>query len=174
MKYILILLLAVSFSVTIDAQNDAISKFFGNYMEDDDFTSVYISPKMFQMISKLDLSNTDDPDAKATMEMIKDIRGLRILTSEKNPLVLYKEAISKFSTSEYEVLMTVKDGGENVRFWIKETDNTINELLLLVGGKDEFVLLSFIGKIDLNKIAKLSQSIDIKGAEHLEKVKGKK
>ena len=166
--------MTVTFSVSMNAQNDAISRFFGNYMENDDFTSVYISPKMFQMISKLDLSDENDPDAKATMEMIKDIKGLRILTSEKNPMALYKEAMHKFNTSDYEVLMSVKDEGENVRFWIKEADNVVNELLLLVGGKDEFVLLSFVGNIDLNKISKLAGSIDVKGAKYLEEVKGKK
>lgn len=172
MKYIMIFLMVFGFANTINAQDDAISRFFSNYMDSDDFTSVYISPKMFSMISKLDL-NSDDPDAKATLEMIKDIKGLRILTSEKNPLLLYKEAIQKFKTSEYETLMSVKDGGENVRFWIKESNNKIDELLLLVGGKDEFVLLSFVGDIDLNKISKLANSIDVKGAEYLGKVKGK-
>lgn len=173
MKYIMVFFLAIGFATSMTAQDDAISRFFSNYMEDDDFTSVYISPKMFQMISKLDLDNIDDPDAQATIDMIKDIKGLRILTSQKNPMDLYKEAMQKFRTSEYETLMSVKDGGENVRFWIKETDNYISELLLLVGGKDEFVLLSFVGKIDLNKISKLANSIDVKGAEYLDKVKAK-
>ena len=46
----------------------------------------------------------------------------------------------------------------------------INELLLLVGGKDEFVMVSFIGNIDLNKISKLAKVLDVEGAEHLDKL----
>ncbi|MBK7637736.1 MAG: DUF4252 domain-containing protein [Saprospiraceae bacterium] len=55
----------------------------------------------------------------------------------------------------------------------KEANGTINELLLLVGGKTEFVMMSFVGNIDLNKIAKLAKKLDIDGAEHLDKVRKK-
>lgn len=168
MKYLMIFLIAISFSIHSQAQGDAISTFFSDYMEDDDFTSIYIGNKMFDMISKLDLEDSENQEA---IDMLKDIKGLRILTSEKRPMELYKEAMTKFNTSNYEVLMSVKSEGDNVRFWIQEKNNVINELLLLVGGEDDFVLLSFLGKIDLNKIQKLSNKIDIKGAEHLKDIR---
>jgi len=168
MKYLMIFLIAISFSIHSQAQGDAISTFFSDYMEDDDFTSIYIGNKMFDMISKLDLEDSENQEA---IDMLKDIKGLRILTSEKRPMELYKEAMTKFNTSNYEVLMSVKSEGENVRFWVQEKNNVINELLLLVGGEDDFVLLSFLGKIDLNKIQKLSNKIDIKGAEHLKDIR---
>ncbi len=164
MKYLIFFLVAISFSIQTQAQGDAISNFFSNYMEDDDFTSIYVDNKLFSMISKLDLEDSEDQEA---IDMLKDIKGLRILTSENRPMELYREAMSKFNTSNYESLMSVKSKGENVRFWIRENNNVIDELLLLVGGKDDFVLLSFLGKIDLNKIQKLSNKIDVKGAEHL-------
>ena len=69
--------------------------------------------------------------------------------------------------------MTVRDKESNVRFVTKESNGLISELLLLVGGKDEFVMMSFVGNIDLNKIAKLAKKLDIDGAEHLDKVKKK-
>ena len=67
--------------------------------------------------------------------------------------------------------MTVRDEGENVHFWVKDDcGNIINDLLLLVGGADDLVLLSFVGNIDLKKISKLASSVDIDGLEHLEKL----
>lgn len=154
------------------AQDDAIVKYFNQYMENDNFTSVYISPKMFQMISKIEV---DDPDYNELKPILADIKGLRILVNETEPAKYYNEAIAKINTKEYEVLMTIKDDGENVRFLTKENaQGNISELLLMVGGGDEFVLLSFVGNLDLQKISKLANKLDVKGAEHLDRLEEKK
>ena len=65
------------------------------------------------------------------------------------------------------------DNNENVNFWVKEEGNNISELLLLVGG-DEFVLLSFVGNIDMANISKLANSMDINGMGHLKHIKKEK
>lgn len=168
----------ICFAIPVAAQNDAISKYFNQYVNDENFTVVYISPKMFDMFAKLDiaeLADEGDPEAKVALEVIKDLKGLRILTTEKTPAVYYKEAMSKLNTSGMESLMTVRSKeGENVNFYVKDDGgNIIHELLLLVGG-DEFVMLSFEGNIDLKKIGKLAKMMDVKGASHLEELDKKK
>lgn len=165
MKKIFLLAMVMCFTVIGFSQDDAISKYFEKYMDDEDFTVVYISGRMFSMFADVD---EDDKEAK---EAMKGIKGLRILTTEKDGGDLYKEAIKKFNVSEYEELMRVRDGSENVNFYIKEEGDAIKELLLLVGGKDsDFVMISFIGNINLEKISELSDSMDIDGLEHLEEI----
>lgn len=165
MKKLLFLGLMMIFSVMSFAQDDAISKYFEKYMDDEDFSVVYISGKMFGMFADVD---DDDKEAK---EAMKGIKGLRILSTDKNGYNLYKEAIKKFNVSEYEELMKIRDGKENVNFFIKEEDDIVKELLLLVGGESaDFVMLSFIGNINLKQISELSDSMDIDGLEHLDKV----
>ncbi len=174
MKYVSILIVALHFLATpLVAQGDAISKYFDQYVDDEKFSMVYISPKMFNLIAKLDIDELEDEEAEIIMDMVSDLRGLRVLTTEHNPGKYYKEAISKINTSEYELLMSVRDEDENVRFLVKDEGNVINELLLLVGGDDEFILVSFLGKIDLDKISELSKVIDINGSSHLEKLDNK-
>ena len=53
----LLLLFAGAFSAS--AQNDAITRFFDQYAEDERFTVVYIAPKLFQLAAKIE---TDDED----------------------------------------------------------------------------------------------------------------
>ena len=172
-----LLVLALCFGFTplsitsLKAQEDAISKYFDQYLDDENFTVVYITPKMFQMMSKLNLK---DPEAREIKEVLQDLRGLRILQTEHDPMKFYKEAISKFNVKDYELLMTVRDKDENVRFWTKEKDGIISELLMLVGEKSEFTLISFIGNINLDKISKLANNMKIDGIEHLKDLKDKK
>lgn len=170
MKNILLILLAMFSTAILSAQVDAIEKYFNQYLDDERFTVVYISPKMFNMVAKLDI---EDMDAE-TKELISNLKGLRILTTEINTLAFYNEALKKINTSEYEILMKVRDGDENVHILIKDDGGSrIHELLLLVGGTSDFVLLSFVGDIDLDKISKLANSMDIKGVEHLDKIEKK-
>lgn len=169
-KIFLLLIGSFCLAQAAQAQNDAITRFFEQYMEDERFTVVYIAPKLFSMVGKIE---TDDPEWEKYREVVGDLTGLRVLTTEDSlvdGVALYKEALSKVPASEYSELLTVRDGQENVRIWIKDSGNIINELLLLVGSPDEFVLLSLTGKIDLDKISVLSKNLDIQGAEHLEKV----
>lgn len=151
---------------TTNTSASAIDKYFANYVEDKRFDVVYISPKLFQMIGRLDtkiLDMEDDAEARAILDMAKDLQGLRVLTTNDTPEVFYKEAKSKINTKEYEVLLTVRDkDGDNVEFLIKEANNVIHELLLLSAGPDEFVLLSFMGNLDLNKITRLAKEIEKK------------
>ncbi len=165
LKFLFTTLVFTCFAVFVFAQSNAIDKYFSQYVNDQNFTVVYISPKMFQMIDKLKIDGLDDEEGRAIIEVAKDLRGLRVLTTDVNPMQYYKEAKSKVNTSEYELLMTVRDkDGENVEFFVKEmagsNGNIFEEFFLLVGGTDEFVLVSFVGKIDLAKISKLANSIE--------------
>lgn len=159
-------------SALASAQNDAINRFFATYMDDERFTVVFVSPKMFNIVSKI---SADDPEWEKFREVIGGLKGLRVLAAEaiENGNSLYKEALGKVPAAEYEELVTVRDGKENVRIWVKESGNIINELLLLVGAPDKFTLMSLTGKIDLDKISSLTKGLDFEGVKHLDKLKNK-
>jgi len=149
------------------AQADVIEAYFGAHEDDEDFTIVFISPKMFEMIAKLPSDDMED-EVRA---VIRDLKGLRIMTTEENSLQHYKALSEQLNFSEYEELMKIRDEETNVRIMIKENSlGNISELLLLVGGADDFALISFIGNIDINKIAQLSGTIEINGIEYLDNI----
>ncbi|MBL0100962.1 MAG: DUF4252 domain-containing protein [Saprospiraceae bacterium] len=53
MKSIFSFAIALLFSISTSSQTDAIERFFKDYQDNDNFTVVYVSPKMFQMVSKV-------------------------------------------------------------------------------------------------------------------------
>lgn len=169
MKKILLLAVLALISVQSFAQVSVIDKFFQKYSNDESFTIVSISPKMFSMFSKVDLK---DPDAKQAMEVVQKLKSLRILAKEnaKDGSRLYHEAAA-FLTSSYEELMTVRSEGNDVKFLVKENSKgNIEELVMLVGGNDTFVAMSLVGDIDLNQISKFAGDMNITGMDNLKNV----
>ncbi|MFT4534704.1 MAG: hypothetical protein ACJA1A_001991 [Saprospiraceae bacterium] len=161
------LLVVLFIAASANAQVDAIDRFFETYQDDDAFTMVYVSPKMFKMFAKV---AGDELDTEL-QNLVKDLKGLKILRTDKDAVAVYKSAIKKIPTNEYELLMTARDDGQNVKILTKSKgDDVIEELLLLVGGANEFILVSFVGNINLNDLAKVASSLDIEGMKHLEKL----
>ncbi len=164
----IILSFFVILSTTLSSfgQEDAITKYFNKYIDDTRFSAVYISPKMFEMFSKIEIQDME-PDVQ---EVIRSMKGLRILHTEQNAMQYYQEALKTINTKEYEVLLTARDQGENVQFMVKSSGDVVQELLMLVGGEKDFALLSFIGNIDLKKIGKLAKVLDIDNLQYLNKL----
>lgn len=154
----------VSIASAQTSNANAIDKYFQQYLDDDRFTVVYISSKLMSMFGKLDVESMemDDNETAAIIDLASDLKGIRILVAEENGAGFYKEAKQKINTTEYEILMTVRNADEqNVDFLVKEdADGIMEELLLLVGGGEEFVLMSFVGKIDMEKISRLINEFD--------------
>lgn len=142
---------------------NAIDEYFQTFVDDDRFTVVYISGKLFQMLGSLDKETVrmkEDEDTEALIEIAQDMQGLRILTSEEDVDKLYTAAKAKINTSIYEPLMTVRSkDGDNMELLVREDQGKIRELLMLSGG-DEFVLMSFVGNLDIDKISKLAREME--------------
>jgi len=170
----LIFLVGLFMTNQVLAQNAMLQKYKGH----EDFTTVSISKKMFEMIAKFDFDNKEEETVGK--ELLNSIKGIDILVYENEDSLnnngfsrtLYKEAGLELSAvNNFEELMTVKDGLDDVQFLIKEQADTIQQLLLLVGSEEEFVMITIEGNLDLNKLSKLSEAMDIKGMEHLDNLK---
>ncbi len=75
-------------------------------------------------------------------------------------------------TKDYEELMSVRDKDKDMKFFIKEIGSgKIGELIMVMGGNDEFMLLTLFGEIDLKKISSIGKKMNIEGLQNLEKIK---
>jgi CII-binding regulator of phage lambda lysogenization HflD len=87
---------------------------------------------------------------------------------------LYKEAFALIPINEFEELMSVRDKDKDMKFYIKEKSGKISELLMVMGGTSDFMVLSLFGEIDLKQVSRLGKKMDVKGLENLEKINQKK
>jgi Domain of unknown function (DUF4252) len=151
------------------AQSDAISKFFNKYSNDESFTQVTVSSKMFNLFTNLE---ADTPEDKEVLEAISKLKGLRILAKDDSvhAKALYKEAFSLIPSKDYEELMSVRDKDKDMKFMIKENGGKISELLMIMGGTKQFMVLSLFGEIDLKQISRIGRKMNVSGLENLEKL----
>lgn len=163
-----ILLAAAMMMSFVTFSQDVIERYFKDMNNDEQVTKVSISSKMFELFMHIDSQEESEKDL---LETVSKLKGMKILIKEEvaNGEQLYKSAIKK-PNADYEVLMTVEDDDEDLTFFIREENGIITELVMIAGGKENFVLLSLIGEIDLNQIAKLSRSMNIEGMDNLEKI----
>ncbi len=168
MKKLVTLLLIALFPVLAIAQNSAVDKVFNKYENRDGFTVVTINKGLLKMAADI-----DDEDKEA-QEFLGRISSIKILASEDESNVnLYDEVLSNLNKKEYEELMTVKSSEEDVLILAKKDGDIIEELIILVGGKEDNALVYISGRMSMKDMAKISKSVNIDGAglEHLKDVK---
>lgn len=169
MKNLVLMMLMSVLAVGVQAQNDAIAKYFSKYVNHDKFSHVVISGKMFSMINQIKIE--DDDESKAIIEALGKIKGVKVLFSKEEVpgKTMYKKALGLIEGKGYEELMSVREDEKDIKFMIKEKNNKIHELFMIIGADQDFGLLSIIGDgIDLNALYKLSKKMGMKGFEELE------
>ncbi|MDP4282383.1 MAG: DUF4252 domain-containing protein [Bacteroidota bacterium] len=180
-KIFLSIVITASFLIpsTIQAQSP-IDKVFEKYAGQERFTSVNISKEMFQMFQQM-ANEKNDSMARQVKSMMDNLSSLKILTYaiDSTRMVkavsIYNEFAGLFPPALYKELMTVNEGREYYKFLTKmNAGGKISEMVMLMKGRREVMVLSLIGTIDLNSLSKLSKGMNIKGMENLEKIKEKK
>jgi len=172
MKTIIAFLIMIAVTTGVYAQGESVNKFFNKYATDESFTSATISSKMFSLITNMEV---ESPEDKEVVNAISKLKGLKVLGKENTSDArgLYKEAFG-LVTKDYEELMSVRDKDKDMKFFIRESGGKINELLMVMGGADDFMLLSLYGEIDLKSISRIGRKMNVDGLEQLEKIDGKK
>lgn len=160
---------------------------FDKYADDDKVTYVAMQPKMFQMLGKMSVSS-DDPEAKEFFDLVNSITSFKVITTDDASISKDVDGwvANRLKSSTFEELMRVRDGGSNVKFYVKEgKDNDhVKELLMFVTGlaeqdidingkKLETVLLSLTGDINLSSVSTLTQKMNLPGGDQLGKASKK-
>ena len=158
MKKVLLFILVVAFPAFIMAQNSAVDKLFAKYKGQKGVTTVSISPELFQMVNAMGIEELEDQDFP-----VDKIASVKILTIEDEEgwedVNFYNEIKKDLDVSDFAEVMTVDDGGEVVRMWMKVSKNTVSEFLLIVGGDDN-VLIYITGDFNMNDLDELAETMD--------------
>jgi hypothetical protein len=173
MKTRIIILVFAAFlaiPLLLNAQSP-LDKIFNKYSGQDKFTTVSISKEMFTQILSMAVSQNDS--ASREMKGIMDkLTGLKVITYDidtmdySKAVSIYNEWAGIFPPSTYKELMAVTEGRDNYKFMTKQdADGKISEMVMLMKGRKELVVISLTGIIDMSNVSKISRSMGIHGME---------
>ena len=122
-------------------QTDEIKRLYDKYGANEDV--VYLSFNS-NMLGFLDMD--DSPESN---ELFSKINTFSLLTL---PMVNLKSSDLKeikamFEDKSLETVMSVREGKDNFRVVISESDDIVNRFMLLVENDEEFVIINFNGRI---------------------------
>jgi hypothetical protein len=150
--------MAVAFPAFLMAQNSAVDKLFAKYKGKEGVTTVDVSPELFQMINAMGIEEIEEQEFP-----MDKISSVKILTIEDEDgwenVNFYEEIKNDLDVSHFAEVLTVDDGGEVVRMWMKADKAVISEFLLIVGGDDN-VLIYITGDFNMKDMEGLAESID--------------
>ncbi len=160
----------------LKAQDNRVNDFFDKYSDNDSYTSVEVQKGLFELFATID---SDDRDFDEFQKAIEGIEKLRLVSystkngddSEKERF--YNDIKSSIPFDNYDELMIIKKPEARINFYSKGGGRNIKELLMVVDGDSEVILLSITGNIDLKHLAKFGSSMNLDGLDYLSEMDGK-
>lgn len=107
------------------------------------------------------LNQTDD---KELDDLIKDIEKMRFLMIKKSEADFgadaYKKLVSDYKSEAFEEVMTTRHEGKTFNVYLKEESGKTKGMLVLINDTDNLYVLDILGRIALNKVTSLYNTID--------------
>jgi len=159
--YLFMLLSALAIQAI--GQNDAISTYFSNYLNNDEVTNISVSGKAFDLVQDVEM---EGEEAKEFKEMASQITGFRMVVeeTETESKRLVNDAFKKVA-GNFEELIQVKEKDNTVHVLVNESNGTVFEVLCIVGTKEEFILASLTGSMRLSDVGQLTKSLSSVGQD---------
>lgn len=132
------------------AQQLNYSGFFDRYENDKEFRTVVLGRKMMEMMSE----QTSDREMRRTLAGIEHIKVISTSTYNES---FVADARAVTSSSSYKLVSSVCEGGREVSFYVLNTREGKNRLLMLSFSDEEWVVMGIYGQFDVRNISRLTQ-----------------
>ena len=138
-----------------------------------------VSPQAFKMANKIELG--DDPESVAYKKLIDGLEQIQIYKTSKPEVrkMMSADVKTYLNKKPFSELMSVKESGNTIKFYsvAGSTDNYVKELLMFLEGEENdkpmSLILNITGNINLSQLYKLTQDLNVPGAEELKKANQK-
>ena len=165
----------LSAPVYLSAQESLVNDFFDKYSDNDNYTSVEVQKGLFELFASIDSDDEDFEEFKKAMDGIEKLR--LVSYSVENGSIAEKERFyndieSSIPFDKYDELMVIKKPDAKINFYSKGGGRNISELLMVVNGDTDVILLSITGNIDLKHLAKFGSSMNLDGLDYLGEMDG--
>ena len=196
MRNLLILGLLIGFSMTAQTQDSKVffEQLTEKYSEKDGFSASMLTSDMFDLYLKKKKLE-DNPDVSSALKNLDNIlvvsqsgyAGPAFVSqkfdqneydkqkeaNKKERDVMYNEILDHYKTGGFTLLKTEKRMGEDVKVYLKKSNDKVNSLALVTNSSAATNLVELNGDIDLANVASLSSALNLRGLENLYKIDNK-
>ena len=168
MKHLLLICSLFALNSSIFGQQ-SVKKFYNKYKNEENVTSVKLQGWMIKSV----LSFTDSFEGE---DIIRKVNKITVLTIEDGEVVTdndIKRLVTDAKSETYEDLMIVREGTTRVRFMIKENEEKIKNLLVLIKDTEEFILINLDCNLKWEDLKNIDFS-NIDGGHVFDKIPSKK
>ena len=171
-KIILVLLLAVTPFVSFS------QSLFEKYEDLDEVTTMVVTKSAFRLLGKIGVENSDKGMIDAND--VQNLDNLAVYTTDDPSIAARMKAdVKKYlKTATLSELFRVKDKDGNVKIYVKEgrDDKHVKELFMIIEGikhvnldgrKPNIVIMTLTGDIDLEKVGKVINKMNVPGGHHI-------
>lgn len=134
-------------------------RLYNKYSDSEGVSAVYISPAMFKLIGKIPELEVEAGDGENLdlAPLIRSFSGFYMLDVSNQTLAseLYKEVTTFISRGNYELLMEVKDSGENLRMYTAGDSNTVESFVFIANDGIETQLICIDGTMNRSDLESL-------------------
>lgn len=132
------------------AQELSYSDFFDRYEGREQFRTVVLGRKMMEMMSE----QTSDREMRRTLAGIEHIKVISTSTYNES---FVADARAVISSSNYKLISSVSESGREVSFYVFNSKEGKNRLLMLSFSDEEWVVMGIYGQFDVRNISRLTQ-----------------
>jgi hypothetical protein len=155
-------------TLPVMAQEDALKDLPG-YIDFGQLNSAYGEPKVNITIGGTILNfvgamaKKDDPEAAAVFSKLKGVRVSTYNTEGDAGAALdqLNSVKSKLQSSNWEPVVQVNDGDEQVQIFLKVAGEVIDGLVLMAVDEEEAVFINVIGSLDPQELSQVMDNFDV-------------
>lgn len=139
-------------SCAVSGNVDDYSVFYKSYRNSENVVSFELPTSLMSLFLK-----HEDKELKEFLRNIDDFSFFIADDTSKN---LLKELKNYLPEKLYKDIMIINDGGDKISFKVREVNETITEILMLIEENDSFIVMNIEGKFTQEDIKQFINSVD--------------
>jgi len=165
MKALSIFLLFFFSLTAVTAQEDMISRHFGEYEKDPKIEKINLERNSFERFGEIE---TEDEGEIRLIQAFRELNGVKaiFLEHDAKATTMSSNAVQTIMADEsYEELLSISTNQENILMTIREEEGVVKELSIILGADQNFMVATLYGKIDLKTLSTTATVLRKNGKE---------
>lgn len=164
MKRILLALLICFIALPAFSQSQSIKQFYRKYKRTENTVNFNAPAWLIRLGASIAINHVDDPAEQATLRLAKKVRKARVLVMEDRKHLRsgdLNQLINDVHQEDFEDLISFREGSEVIQILIREKEEVIRDLLILINEEDSFIMLALKTKMHIEDINEVLRANDI-------------